>query len=263
MLSIATWNVNSIRARLPNVIEWLREEKPNVVLLQEIKAQDNNFPFEPLEDEGYNIAIHGQKSYNGVAILSKSPIEDVTTSFPGQEQDPQARYIEAVTAGVRVASVYVPNGDKVGSEKYPYKLDFLKNFECHLATLLDYDESVIIGGDYNIAPEDDDTPDPDKWTKTVLATPEVRNSFKRILHAGYTDAFRSLYPAGSIEQHKASTWWDYRSGAWARQEGLRIDHLLLSPQATDRLKECEVNQMTRGKEKASDHAPVICYLEDM
>ena len=262
MISIATWNVNSVRARLPNVLNWLAEKKPDIVLLQETKAQDHNFPFEPLEDAGYNIAIHGQKSYNGVAILSKSPIEDIVKTFPGQEEDPQARYIEAVTNGVRVASVYVPNGDTVTSDKYPYKLNFLQNLEIHIAKLLSYDESIVIGGDYNIAPEDDDTSDPEKWAKTVLGTDAVRGSFRRMLNSGYADAYRTLYPVGSVTPAEAATWWDYRSGAWARQTGLRIDHLLLSPQATDRLKECEVHQLTRDKEKASDHAPVVCYLEE-
>lgn len=261
MVSVATWNVNSVRARLPHVVDWLRQARPDVVLLQETKVLADQFPREPLEDLGYNLAVVGQKSYNGVAILSKFPIEDVVTQLPGQEDFPQARYVEAVTGDLRVASVYVPNGDTVGSDKYAYKLNFLKDLESHLSGLLRHGESVLVGGDYNIAPADADTPDPEKWAKSVLGDTQVRGAFRRLLGSGYTDALRALYPEGSISPEQLYTWWDYRTRAWERREGLRIDHFLVSPQAMDRLKSCEVHQETRGVERASDHAPVVCYLE--
>lgn len=229
-MKIVTWNVNSIRARLPNITGWLSQERPEVVLLQEIKCQQQDFPQEAIEDLGYNVAIHGQKSYNGVAILSKYPLEDVVCGLPTFEEDDQARYIEAVTNKVRVASVYVPNGNSVGSEKYDYKLSFLDKLRLHLGALLTYEESIVIGGDYNIAPTDDDVHDPRVWHEEILCSTKERKALHSIFHLGYQDAVRAL--------HKGKgpfSWWDYRSGAWPKNEGLRIDLLLLSPQATDRL----------------------------
>lgn len=255
MLTIATWNINSIRARLPLLLSWLQEIKPDVVLLQETKTEDAQFPREDIETLHYNIALYGQKTYNGVAILSKFPIEDVTENLPGF-QDAQARYIEAVIKGVRVASVYVPNGMAVGSDKYHYKLDFLNHLYAHAQTLLTYDEAFILGGDFNIAPTDQDVYDPQEWQEEILCSTPEREGFRSLLYLGLTDALRALHP----EDKELYTWWDYRRGAWLNNFGLRIDHLLLSPQAADHLKNAFVDKKPRGSEKASDHAPVLCTL---
>jgi exodeoxyribonuclease-3 len=254
-MKIATWNVNSLRARLPNVCEWLKDSRPDVVLLQEIKCQEGDFPHEAIGDLGYNIAIAGQKTFNGVAILSRSPIEDVTVGLPTFPEDEQARYIEAFTGGVRVASVYVPNGQSVGSDKYQYKLTFMEKLREHLAQILTFEEACVVGGDYNITPTDEDVANPEAWKGEILCSEPERAHFHSLLHLGYYDAIRS-----HVKGPGPFTWWDYRSGAWPRNEGLRIDHLLLSPQAVDRLQSCGVDRDTRGEDKASDHAPVWCTL---
>lgn len=254
-MKIVTWNVNSIRARLLNITQWLAKEKPDVVLLQETKCQNHDFPAEPLEDLGYNIAVHGQKSYNGVAILSKYPLEDVVCGLPTFAEDEQARYIEAVTNQVRVASVYVPNGNSVGSEKYDYKLIFLDRLRSHLKEILIHEEAIVVGGDYNIAPTDDDVNDPKAWHEEILCSTRERKALQSILHLGYQDAVRCLH-----EGKGPYSWWDYRSGAWPKNDGLRIDLLLISPQATDRLSGANVDSSPRGEDKASDHAPTWCQL---
>jgi len=256
MLTIATWNINSVRSRLPLLLSWLRVKAPDIVLLQETKAMNDQFPREAIEDLGYNISIYGQKSYNGVAILSKFPIEDVTIGIPGFE-DEQARYLEAVVKDVRVASVYVPNGMEVGSDKYAYKLDFLRYLYAHTHTLLTYDEAFILGGDFNIAPSDLDVYDPQEWHEKILCSTPEREAFRSLLYLGLTDALRALYP----QEKELYTWWDYQRGAWQNNYGLRIDHFLLSPQAADRLKDVSVDKQVRDVEKASDHAPVVCQLE--
>lgn len=258
-MKIVTWNVNSVRARLPNVIEWIEETQPDVILLQEIKCQQDAFPYETFEDLGYNIAVHGQKTFNGVAILSKTPLEDITRGLPTFPEDPQARYIEAVVStkdgAMRVASVYVPNGQAVGSDKFAYKMTFLENLRAHLNELLSYDEAIIIGGDYNIAPTDQDVHDPVAWHNEILCSPQERQKFQTLLNTGYHDGVRLMYDDNNPGPF---SWWDYRSGAWQRNNGLRIDHLLLSSQAVDKLKGAGVDAPTRAKEKASDHAPVWC-----
>ena len=256
MITVATWNINSIRMRLPLMLSWLKETAPDVVLLQETKATDDKFPYEEIETLYYNIAHYGQKSYNGVAILSKFPIEDITQGIPGFKDD-QARYIEAVIKGVRVASVYVPNGMAVGSDKYAYKLDFLKHLYTHTQTLLTYDEAFVLGGDFNVAPADLDVYDPQEWHEQILCSTPEREGFRSLVYLGLTDALRALHPQTS----ELYTWWDYRGGSWQNNFGLRIDHLLLSPQAADRLKEANVDKKIRAIEKASDHAPVLCQLE--
>ena len=255
-MKIATWNVNSIRARLESVTEWLREAQPDVALLQEIKCEENAFPRMPIEDLGYNIAISGQKTYNGVAILAKAPIEDVICGLPTFQEDGNSRYIEAVVGTMRVASVYVPNGMSVGSDKYHYKLTFMEKLREHLASLLLYEEAVTIGGDYNIAPEQRDVHQPEIWEGKILCSPAERQQFQSLLHLGYYDAVR-LHHQGP----GPFSWWDYRNGAWQRDNGLRIDHLLLSSLAVDRAQASGVDQAPRAKEKASDHAPVWCILE--
>jgi exodeoxyribonuclease-3 len=256
MINVVTWNINSIRARLPLVLDWLKENAPDVVLLQETKVVDDQFPREEIENLNYNIALYGQKTYNGVAILSKFPLEDVVSGIPGFEDD-QARYIEAVTKGVRVASIYVPNGMAVGSDKYQYKLNFLKHLYSHVQTLLAYDEAFLLGGDFNIAPQDQDVYDPTEWHEQVLCSTPEREGFRSLLYLGLTDALRALHP----HEKDLYTWWDYRGAAWQNNEGLRIDHFLLSPQAADHLTEVSVDKAVRALEKASDHAPVCCGLK--
>jgi exodeoxyribonuclease-3 len=255
MTKIATWNVNSVKARLARVTEWLAEAKPDVALLQETKCTDDTFPREEIEALGYNVALNGQKTYNGVAILSKRPIEDVTRGLPGDDGDDQARYIEVFTAGVRVASIYVPNGNPVGTEKYPYKLAWLERLAAHACGLLSNEETIVLGGDYNVCPTDDDVYDPEGWADDALCRPESRNRFRRIVHLGLTDAFRALH-----REIGAFSFWDYQGGAWQKDHGLRIDHLLLSPQAADRLAASGIDRKPRGKDKASDHTPVWCKI---
>lgn len=256
MQTFVTWNINSIRVRLPFLLAWLKEKGPDVVLLQETKVMDDQFPREEIENLHYNIATYGQKSYNGVAILSKFPMEDVTCGIPGFEDD-QARYIEAVVNGIRVASVYVPNGMAVGSDKYDYKLNFLRHLYTHTQQLLTYDEAFLLGGDFNIAPQDQDVYDPQEWHEKILCSTPEREGLRAITYLGLTDALRELHP----QEQNLYTWWDYRGGAWQNNEGLRIDHFLLSPQAADHLKSASVDKDVRGLEKASDHAPVCCGLE--
>jgi exodeoxyribonuclease-3 len=254
-MRIATWNVNSIRARLPRVVEWLAEAQPDVVLAQEIKATDETFPFEAIEDLGYNVAISGQKNFNGVAILSKRPIEDITVGLPGDPEDQQARYIEAFIGDVRVASIYLPNGNPAPGDKYDYKLAWMERLYDHAKTLLTLDDAVVLGGDYNVIPTDEDCYDPEGWADDALARPESRNLFRAIKWLGLTDAFRAL----NSEPHVYS-FWDYQGGAWQKDFGLLIDHLLLSPQAADRLVASGIDRKPRGREKASDHTPVWCEL---
>ncbi len=257
-MKIATWNVNSIRARLPNLLDWLNSAAPDVALLQEIKTVAEGFPELEIGDLGYNVAVCGQKSYNGVAILSKQPVEDVLMRLPGDDADEQARYVEAVTGGVRVASIYLPNGNPVDSPKFPYKLRWMERLYDHVGDLLRFEEALVLGGDYNVAPEDRDVYDPEAWADDALCRPESRARFRAVVHLGLTEAYRALHPDAA----GAYTFWDYQKGRWQRDEGLRIDHLLLSPQATDRLESCDIDREPRGRDKASDHTPVWCALID-
>jgi exodeoxyribonuclease-3 len=255
-MKIATWNVNSIKARLPNVVAWLSEATPDICLLQELKCVDDAFPRLEIEALGYNVETHGQKTYNGVAILSKTPIDVSRRGLPGDDTDQQARYIEAETAGLRVASIYLPNGNPTLSDKFPYKLGFFGRLRSLAAELLAADEPVVLGGDYNVCPQDRDVYDPVGWANDALCRPESRANFRALLHLGYTEAYRALHP----DTEKAWTFWDYQAGAWQRDHGLRIDHLLLSPRAADRLQACENDRVPRGRDKASDHTPVWCEL---
>lgn len=257
---IATWNINSVRSRLEHLLEWLRSFSPGVVLLQEIKCQNEQFPAEYVEDLGYNIAVHGQKSYNGVAILSKYPLEDISRELPGDGDDGSSRYIEAVTNGVRVASVYCPNGQDLGTEKYAYKMHYFDRLKDHMAQLLKYEEKIVIGGDYNIAPTDFDVYDVVKFRNRILSSPEERDKYRALLNLGYTDIIRAMNPAAATDNSSLYTWWDYRQGSWAQNKGLRIDHLLLSPQAADSAKRSGIDRDPRGKPKPSDHTPVWCEV---
>lgn len=256
-MKIATFNVNSIKARLPRVLEWLKEASPDVALLQEIKTVDDAFPALEIEDLGYNVATHGQKTYNGVAILSKQRIEDVVRGLPGDDGDDQARYIEATIGDLRVASIYLPNGNPADSEKLPYKLGWMGRLIAHVRdTLLPAEQPFVLGGDYNVIPTEIDVYDPKAWVGDALFRPEVRTKFRALLHLGLTEAWRALHTEHGY------TFWDYQGGRWPRDEGLRIDHLLLSPQAADRLDACEIDKAPRGKEKASDHTPVWCEIRE-
>ncbi len=253
-MKIVSWNVNSIRARLHSVIPFLETASPDVVLLQELKCQDQNFPHEAFDHLGYNIETYGQKSNNGVAILSKYPIEDCLRGIPNFE-DEQARYIEAFTNGVRVASLYAVNGQDLGTDKYDYKLRFYKALTDHMKILIDQEEVCLIGGDYNIAPADKDVYDAKKWQNRILVSDPERQAFQKLLNLGYKDAFRLFH-----HDIGPFTWWDYRSGSFDKNFGLRIDHFLISPEAADRSVNTIVHTKPRGDEKASDHAPIEIEL---
>jgi len=257
MVRIATWNVNSVKARLEHLLEWLRIASPDVVLLQELKVTEDAFPAMEISGLGYRSAVVGQKTYNGVAILSKTPIDVVSRQLPGDTDDPQARYIEAMSAGVRVASIYLPNGNPVDSEKYPYKLAWMARLRDHVADLLAGEDAFVLGGDYNLAPGDADVFEPAAWADDALCRPESRAAFRRIMNLGVTDAFRAV----NNEAGRYS-WWDYRGGAWSRDQGVRIDHVLLSPKAADRLADAGIDRTPRGWEKPSDHTPVWCELNE-
>lgn len=256
-LSIATWNVNSIRSRLQHLLDWLRSgTAPDIICLQELKVEEAAFPAMEIEELGYNLAIHGQKTYNGVAILSKFRLEDVMRGLPGNEGDEQARYIEALAdtgAGmVRVASVYVPNGQAVDSDKFQYKMRFFDLLKARLEVLRGYDEITVIGGDYNVAPQTLDVYDPISLEGTVCFHPYEREKLRAILNLGYYDAFRVCSP-----EKQQFSWWDYRGNGWKMNKGLRIDHLLLSPKAVDCMSGCDTLTAMRDADKASDHAPVV------
>jgi exodeoxyribonuclease-3 len=258
-LKIASWNVNSIKARMEPALAWLKQAEPDVVCLQEIKTVDEGFPREAFEALGYNCAVHGQKTYNGVAILSKRPIEDATPRLPGGDSDDHARYLEAIITGehgvVRVASIYAPNGNPWPGPKFDYKLAWLERLRLRARDLLALEEPVVLMGDYNIIPEDRDAEKPKAWLKDALFQPESKAALRRLENLGYTDAFRALHPEGGHY-----TFWDY-FGSWERNNGIRIDHILLSPQAADRLSSCWIERDVRGaSEKPSDHVPIMVDL---
>jgi exodeoxyribonuclease-3 len=259
-VKLATWNVNSVRMRVDAATQWLKEASPDVVVLQELKCTDDQFPREAFESLGYNCAVHGQKTYNGVAILSKRPLEDVTPRLPGGDGDDHARYLEAVVTGdhgaIRVASIYAPNGNPIGTDKFRYKLAWLDRLAVHAKELLALEEPVALMGDLNIIPTEVDCYDPKAWIKDALFQPETRAAMRRIEYEGYTDAFRACH----AETHQY-TFWDYQAGAWQKDHGIRIDHILLSPQAADRLKACKIDKHVRGREKPSDHVPIWCELD--
>jgi len=257
---IATWNINGVKARIETLLTWLGERRPDIVCLQEIKSVTEGFPAAEIEARGYNVAVHGQKGFNGVAILCKRPLEDVRRGLPGDEADAQARYIEAtvsVPSGVvRVASIYQPNGNPVGTDKFAYKLAWAARLETHARSLLGLEEPLVLAGDYNVIPEPIDAKSPESWTDDALFQPEARASYRRLINLGLTDALRACVPGPG-----AYTFWDYQAGAWQKNNGIRIDHLLLSPQAADRLERAAVDAHVRGWEKPSDHVPVWLALD--
>jgi len=258
-MRIATWNVNSVNARLETVLRWFEEAKPDVACLQEIKCVDEKFPAEAFERLGYNLAVHGQKTYNGVALLSKFPLEDVRRGLPEGEGDDHARYVEAVVCGpspVRVASIYLPNGNPIATEKFAYKLAWMGRLQRHAQALLAFEEPVALLGDYNVIPEPRDAEFPANWTGDALFQPESRAAFRGLKHLGYYDAYLQADGAPG-----AYTFWDYQAGAWQRNNGIRIDHALLSPQAVDRLRGVTIHKDVRGWEKPSDHVPLMVELD--
>jgi exodeoxyribonuclease-3 len=257
-MRLATWNVNSVNARLETVLAWFETASPDVAVLQEIKCIDEKFPAEAFERLGYNVAVHGQKTYNGVAMLSKAPMEDIRRGLPGDESDEQARYIEAVVSGprpVRVIGIYLPNGNPIGTEKFAYKLAWMDRLNRHVRALLPLEEPMVVAGDYNVIPLEQDVEKPRDWLGDALFQPESRAAWRALQNLGLTDAYMAADGAPG-----GYTFWDYQAGAWPRNNGIRIDHALLSPQAADRLVRVDIHRDVRGGDKPSDHVPVVVEL---
>jgi len=258
-MRIATWNVNSIKQRLENLSAWLAERQPDVVCLQETKCVDDAFPREPFEALGYNLAVHGQKTFNGVAIFSKLPFDEVTPRLPGDDADDHARFLEVqVSAGnraVRIASIYLPNGNPPNTEKYPYKIRWMDRLLRYAQERLALEEPLILAGDYNVIPTAADVFNPQAWEGDALFLPQTREKFRAFLNLGLSDAVRASTDAPGLY-----TFWDYQAGAWQKNNGIRIDHMLLSPQAADRLTAAGIDKHVRAWEKPSDHVPVYVDL---
>ena len=259
-MRIATWNINGIKARIQNLLDWLDQAKPDVVCLQELKSTEDNVPRLEIEALGYHCAIHGQKSFNGVAILSREPMEDVMVRLPGDDTDEQARYIEAVIpAGntvIRVGGLYLPNGNPLGTEKFPYKLAWFERLIAHCKDRLSLEEPFLLAGDYNVIPAPDDVYDPEAWTDDALYQPESRGALATLTSLGMTEAVAAVAPGTGNY-----TFWDYQGGAWQKNHGIRIDHILLSPEASDRVIGAGIEKQTRSWEKPSDHVPVWVELD--
>lgn len=258
-MKIATFNINGIKARTEALVDWLREAEPDVVALQEIKSTDEAFPHEIFDGLGYSIETFGQKSFNGVALLSRIGLEDVRRGLPGDDSDDQARWIEATVVGkraVRLCGLYLPNGNPAPGPKYDYKLAWMERMRLRAADLLRTEEPVVMLGDYNIIPQDEDAAKPESWREDALALPQSRAAYRRILNLGYTDAVRARMTDPGIY-----SFWDYQAGAWPRNNGIRIDHLLLSPQAADLLSDVGIDKEIRGRDKPSDHVPVWIELD--
>jgi exodeoxyribonuclease-3 len=258
-MKIATYNVNGINGRLPVLLRWLAEAEPDVVCLQELKAPQEKFPEQAIKDAGYHAIWYGQKSWNGVAILSRNDdIQELRRGLPGNPDDVQSRYIEAIVNQIVIGCLYLPNGNPAHGPKFDYKLDWFKRLEKHAKDLLKHDVPVILVGDYNVMPTDLDVYKPERWLDDALFRPEVRSAFKKLVAHGWTDAIRKLYP-----DEKIYTFWDYFRNAYGRDAGLRIDHFLLSPHLDERLIGAGVDRNVRGWEKTSDHAPVWIELKDL
>ncbi len=259
-MRIATWNVNSVRQRLDHLLTWLRDTSPDVACLQEIKCVDDAFPREQIEALGYNVVTHGQKTFNGVALLSRFPLEDATPRLAGDDEDVQARFIEGLislkSGVVRVGCLYLPNGNPVDTEKYPYKLRWMNRLADFTRDRLKLEEPLILAGDFNVIPEAKDAANPAAWVNDALFKPETRKSFQTLLGLGMTDALRAV-----TDEAGQYTFWDYQAGAWQKNNGIRIDHLLLSPQASDRLVGVGIDKYVRAWEKPSDHVPVWVDLD--
>lgn len=254
-MKIATFNINGIKARAQALPDWLDAAQPDIALLQEIKSVDENFPREIFEDRGYNVETHGQKSFNGVAMLSKYPLEDVTRGLPGDDSDEQARWIEATVVGeaqaLRVCGLYLPNGNPVPGPKYDYKLAWMARMQARAEALLAEEMPFLMAGDYNIIPQAEDAARPEAWREDALFRLESRSAYRRLLNLGLTEAFRSRDPRPG-----QYSFWDYQAGAWNRDDGIRIDHFLMSPAVADMMTDCGIDRDVRGHEKPSDHVPV-------
>lgn len=258
-MKIASWNINGIKARIDGLLSWLETEAPDIACLQEVKSVDENFPREPIEALGYNLETHGQKGFNGVAILSKLPFEEVNRRLPGDDGDEQARFIEGVFSfdgrPLRVVSLYLPNGNPVDSEKFPYKLAWMERLHEWTLQRLAFEEALVLAGDYNVIPQPDDCHDPAVWDGDALFRPESRSAFFRLANLGMTDAIRAASDTDGIY-----TFWDYQAGAWQKNNGIRIDHLMLSPEAADMLTQAGIDKHVRQWEKPSDHVPAWVRL---
>ncbi len=262
-MKIATWNINGIKARHDVLIEWLKQADPDIACLQEIKSVDENFPREVIEDLGYNLETHGQKGFNGVALLSKLPFDEVNRGLPmlddKAEPDEQARFIEGVFSidgsALRVVSLYLPNGNPVDTEKFPYKLSWMERLEAWTRTRLEFEEALVLAGDYNVIPMPEDCYDAKAWEGDALYRPESRTAFRRLCNLGLTEAVRSV-----TDDPRTYTFWDYQAGAWPKNHGIRIDHLLLSPEAAKLLQQADIDKHVRDWEKPSDHVPVWINL---
>jgi exodeoxyribonuclease-3 len=258
-MKIASFNINGVKARLPALLDWLAEARPDVVAVQEIKSVDEAFPRAEIEDAGYNVATHGQKGFNGVAILSKLPLEDVAIGLPGDDTDEQARWIEATIGGprpVRLCNLYLPNGNPAPGPKYDYQLAWMDRLQSRAAALLAAEDCALLAGDFNVIPQPQDCWDPKVWATDALYLPPTRAAFRRIANLGFTDALRAVDQGPGVY-----TFWDYQAGAWQKNHGIRIDHLLLTPQAADRLTACGIDKAVRAREKPSDHVPIWIELD--
>ncbi len=258
-MRIATFNINGVKARLEAVTTWLDEQTPDVALLQEIKSLDENFPVEPFEERGYSVATHGQKGFNGVAILSKLPLEDVSRGLPGDDADEQARWIEATVVGktaVRLCCLYLPNGNPAPGPKYDYKLAWMERLRARITALLAEEMPAVFAGDYNVIPQAEDARHPEAWTEDALYLPETRRAFRRLVNLGLTEAFRTR-----VRGPGHYSFWDFQRGAWDKDDGIRIDHHLLTPQAADLMTGVWIERELRGREKPSDHVPVWLELD--
>jgi exodeoxyribonuclease III len=260
-MKIATWNINGIKARIENLLVWLKESAPDVACLQEIKSVDADFPRSEIEALGYHVETHGQKGFNGVALLSKSTPLEVTRRLPGNDADEQSRYIEGVfqrgSGIVRLGGLYLPNGNPIDTEKFPYKLAWMERLIAHAQKQLALEEPFILAGDYNVIPEDKDCRDPKAWAGDALFQPESRQAFRRLEALGFTDAVRATTDAA-----QTYTFWDYQAGAWQKNNGIRIDHMMLSPEAAKLMQGAEIEKHVRAWERPSDHVPVVVYLEE-
>jgi exodeoxyribonuclease III len=254
-MRIATWNVNSIKQRMEHLVAWLTERAPDIVCLQETKCIDDAFPREPLEALGYNVVVHGQKTFNGVAVLSKYPFDEVTPKLPGSDEDDHARFLEAVVStsagALRLASVYLPNGNPPDSDKYSYKISWMDRLIHYTGERLLLEEPLVLAGDFNVIPSEVDARNPTRWVGDALFLPRTRGKFRALCNLGLTDAVRA-----ASDGPGPYTFWDYQAGAWQKNDGIRIDHMLLSPQATDRLTASGIDKHVRSWEKPSDHVPV-------